>query len=89
MKFIRCTECTDIIKLFSEPRSCKCGKSSGRYTDKVNAVYSGPAIPIGFGNNSFDHAIQNQPFDGVMGLRFYAFVIPKNCETFRKVKEIK
>lgn len=86
MKFIRCIECTDIIKLFLEPRSCKCGKSSGQYTDIVNAVYSGPAIPIGFGNNSFDYAIQNQPIDGVMGLRFYAFVIPKNCETFRKVK---
>ena len=89
MKLIYCTECLDIVKLYSEPRKCRCGQSSGHYIDDINAEYTGKAIPIGFGNNSFDHAIKNQPNYDILGIRFYAFVIPRVCATFRKVKSLK
>ena len=89
MKLLFCPDCNDCFKLLSEPRQCKCGQSSGHYVDDINAEYSGKGIPIGFGNNSFEDAIKNQPHDGVLGHRFYAFVIPHHCATFRKVKSLK
>lgn len=43
MKLLNCRACQDIVLLQREPRACKCGKSSGRYTGPVLAEYSGPA----------------------------------------------
>lgn len=66
-----------------EERSCFCGKSKGKYLDNLYAEYSGPAIPIGFANFSFVQALRNQP-DKAPGKTFEAFVIEKNCPTFKK-----
>lgn len=84
MKLLFCKNCQDLIRLIASNRSCLCGKTSGHYDDDLNAVYEGDfAVPIGFLNSSFSKAIQNQPQDG-KGEIFKAFVIPKDCPTFKK-----
>ena len=86
MKLIFCEECHDVVSIFQgEERKCLCGKSSGIYLDPVNATYSGSAIPMGFANKSLMAALLNQPQNG-LGHTFTAFVIPKDCPTF-KLKE--
>jgi hypothetical protein len=84
MKLIFCPNCEDIIKCQESGRTCQCGASGGRYTDNLNAIYWGKAVPLGLANSSFVQALRNQPEDG-QGSRFEAFVIPKSCPTFKKV----
>lgn len=85
MKLILCTKCSDVFKIESETRKCKCGYSVGRYTDNINAIYYGNyAKPLGIVNSSLVEAVHNQPKEG-LGERFVAFVIPKECDTMIKV----
>ncbi len=87
MKLILCKNCQDVVRLMSdEERFCKCGKCSGKYTDDLNAWYKGgdDVIPLGFANSSFISALRNQPKEG-WGENFTAFVIPENCDTFKKI----
>ena len=79
MKLLYCLECGDLFNLTEETKSCKCEAASGRYTDDLNATYSG-GVPIGFANSSFVRALREQPESG-MGKNFEAFVIPKSCPT--------
>lgn len=74
MKLLFCPECTDIVRLFSEPRTCRCGKSSGRYVDDNEAVMT-HGIPIGIGNDTFTSAIRHRQDSG-NGTMFGAFVFP-------------
>lgn len=60
MKLLCCLDCADIFSLSSKEKSCGCGKTSGKYIDDLNAVYSGNAQPIGFSNKSFRLALQLQ-----------------------------
>ena len=85
MKLLFCKDCADIFRLYVDhPKTCHCGKTTGQYEeDGLHAWYSGPAIPLGFANSSFVHAIHNQP-DSDWGREFTAFVIQKDCDTFRK-----
>ena len=69
MKLFYCKSCHDIRALTTTPRSCECGKVSGRYVDKVNAVIKGPAVPLGFANSSFIRSVNNK------GTDFTAFTI--------------
>lgn len=86
MKLLLCKRCQDVIRLFDEKRTCKCGHSSGWYIDDSNAVYNGAdAVPIGFANSTLLSALYNQPLEG-MGKRFEAFVIPVKCPTYKRVK---
>ena len=84
MKLIFCTECQDVVKLVKDKiKKCKCGRCSGKYIDGLNAWYSGDSvIPLGFSNPSFIEAIHKQPETG-LGKLFSAFVIPKECDTFK------
>ncbi|WP_192894616.1 hypothetical protein [Paenibacillus contaminans] len=84
MKLLVCTECLSVFSLDIQIKRCQCGAVIGRYLDDVTAIYSGDdAIPIGFNNTSLFKAIKDQPTDG-LGLKFKAFVIPKECSTFHK-----
>jgi len=84
MKLIFCKGCQDVFKLDTEPRTCKCGATSGRYLDDLQAEYKGLwAVPIGFLNSSLARAVKNQPESG-MGEPFMAFTIPKECDTMVK-----
>ena len=87
MKLIYCPYCHDIIKLRRQVTICECGKSFGTYLDDLNAAYSGDAVPLGIANSSFIGALKNQPASGD-GMRFEAFVIPKDCLTFKRIKRI-
>jgi len=84
MKLILCPHCQDVRKLDKILTTCKCGKSYGRYLDDLNAEYSGDAIPLGFSNSSLLSAIKHRPGQG-NGAIFTAFVIPKQCSTYKKV----
>tara|TARA_R110000744_G_scaffold54762_2_gene116097 strand:+ start:238 stop:621 length:384 start_codon:yes stop_codon:yes gene_type:complete len=81
MKLLYCNTCRDIVKLYRTTRTCQCGATGGHYKqDGLNAIYYGPAIPLGFANNSFHEALDSQPDYG-MGTNYSAFVIPKVCPT--------
>jgi hypothetical protein len=81
MKLLYCNTCGDIVKLGMTTRTCQCGSCGGHYReDGVNAIYYGPAVPIGFVNSEFITAIDDQPEYG-NGLGFGAFSIPKVCPT--------
>ena len=85
MKLLYCNTCRDIVKLSYTTRTCHCGATGGHYkVDGLNAVYYGPAIPLGFANDSFSEALDNQPEFG-MGTNYNAFVIPKVCPTMVRV----
>lgn len=85
MKLLFCKHCEDIVKLSYATRYCQCGATGGHYkVDGLNAVYYGPAIPLGFANSSFHEAIDSQPEFG-MGTNYNAFVIPKVCPTMELV----
>ena len=85
MKLLYCKTCEDIVKLTKATRTCRCGATGGHYkVDGYNAIYYGPAIPLGFTNGSFIEAIRNQPEYGD-GYRYTSFVIPKVCPTITHV----
>lgn len=86
MKLIFCKECHDVIALHRDKLWCLCGKSGGQYLDGINAVWWGPAVPLGFSNFSFNEARFDQS-DDPPGRCFKAFVIEKNCKTFKQVSE--
>lgn len=50
MKLLNCTVCHDIVKLYSDLRSCRCGKSHGRYIDDNKALHDGPSRIISLRN---------------------------------------
>tara|TARA_R110001599_G_scaffold6739_1_gene33644 strand:+ start:684 stop:1052 length:369 start_codon:yes stop_codon:yes gene_type:complete len=81
MKLLYCNTCRDIVKLSRTTRTCHCGATGGHYReDGINAIYYGPAIPLGFANSEFHTAIEGQPEYGD-GYRYTSFVIPKVCPT--------
>ena len=87
MKLILCPHCHDIVKLvLNVQRGCECERSWGLYEDDLNVVYGGDAIPLGFDNRTLLRAIKRQPPSG-LGYRFEAFVIPRECPTFKREKE--
>lgn len=80
MKLIFCPECSDIVRLFSMKRYCRCYASWGRYVDDLNAEIFGKAMAIGIDNITFKDALKNQPEED-NGPRFIAFVFPRKCPT--------
>ena len=84
MKVIYCLECEDIIKLDGIKQYCFCGNSHGYYLpgDNLNAKYGGSAVPLCIDNDSFDKAVNGQLKR--TSVVFTAFVIPEECETFKK-----
>lgn len=84
MKLLYCTSCSDVVGLtYPKERSCHCGACKGAYSNPVDAWFTGPGVMIGFANNSFLHAVKNQPEEG-QGYEFVAFVIPKKCDSVIK-----
>jgi hypothetical protein len=85
MKLLYCPHCHDIFNLkYKKYQECQCGKSSGYYTDDVNAVYSGDAIILGIANSSFIAALENRPESG-MGSNFNAWVMPEKVDSLTYV----
>lgn len=81
MKLLYCNTCKDIVKLHRTTRTCHCGATGGHYKeDGLNAIYHGPAVPVGFANTEFRNALREQPEYG-KGRVYTSFVIPKVCPT--------
>lgn len=86
MKLIYCEACRDIRRLRSEEGvTCHCGASSGQYRgDGLLAGISGPCLPLGIANMSFEAALAAPPLPDGNGNRFIAFVIPEQCDTVHR-----
>lgn len=90
-----CTNCNDIFNLKHKTKKCSCGKTEGQYIDNLNAIYSGPAFPIGFNNSSFIKAYHRQNSMNTKkrnsknasggGEEFIAFIIPEWADTLKKI----
>ena len=87
MKLVLCISCQDIIRLFDEERSCKCGACGGKYEEKSPIYWGSKAIPISFDNNTLLRAIADQPDRGE-GLPFEAKVLAQNDKTFIRKRKI-
>ncbi len=87
MKLIMCGSCHDVVKLDHESRSCKCGKSSGRYLDHNQAVYSGYAMPIGMRNDDLRLAWFNWIAGKTTDIRTYTFAKDAPTYTYEETKD--
>jgi len=64
MKLLFCGHCQDIVKLFPERRSCKCGRSWGQYLpDNSTTVQTTYTLSIGMANPDFSEAISTSSRD--------------------------
>ena len=92
MKLLICPVCNDIFSLSYAEKKCSCGKTYGRYIDKLNAVYSG-GIPFCFSNQSFVEASREKMRkdkstpERYYGERFDAWMCPIGSNTFKEEKE--
>ena len=85
MKLLYCNDCQDVIRIYKTTSSCLCGDSGGHYKeDGFNIVIYGPCKTIGFKNDEFSSALENQPKFG-NGREFTSYVIPVNCPTVEHV----
>jgi len=82
IKLIYCPQCQDVVRLIDDSRWCECGESGGRYTDELNALVWGEAVPLGIHNEIFKWALSARPQSG-LGSCFDAWVIPVECPTVR------
>ena len=100
MKLMYCAKCGDIRSLDKELRKCKCGSSSGRYINNLDAEVSGAdCYVLGFANSSFEHALVQQmalgdskekyssgPYKGLsVGRQFTAFIIPNDATSVKRI----
>ena len=93
MQLFVCFYCQDVVALRGEPRSCICGRTTGRYMDDLRAIIRGdPGMfaGLGFANRSFMAALVAQRDHGDLpgskqfggyppGRLFEAFVLPNKC----------
>lgn len=85
MKLFYCNQCDDVVKFVEVKRKCRCGKSWGQtLSDRLHAIYGGPAVPIGLDNMTLLRAMANRPQDG-FGLGFLAWVMPFQCDRAKQV----
>jgi len=58
MKLLLCLECGDVVRLFPERRTCKCGTSWGMYeADNSTTVQTTNSVSLGIANPDFRQAI--------------------------------
>jgi len=62
MKLLNCTACQDIVRLFEDSRSCRCGRSRGQYTNLRNVAFSGPARIVGIQSLDYHRARYGQEY---------------------------
>ena len=99
MKLLICVECRDVLALRRERRTCACGRSAGRYVDRLNAEISGPSLALAFLNREFFGVLDEQlilgdldeklafpPYTGeTKGREFTGIVIPETAPTVRRL----
>jgi hypothetical protein len=99
MKAIFCTECRDVLALRGERRTCACGRSAGKYFDRLNAEISGPCLALAFLNREFFGVVAEQlslgdsdekltipPYERhTKGREFMAIVVPESARSVRRL----
>ena len=99
MKLLICIECRDVLALRRERRTCACGRSAGRYIDRLTAEISGPSLALAFLNREFFGVLDEQlilgdldekltfpPYVGeTKGREFTGVVIPETAPTVRRL----
>lgn len=64
MKLLFCRACGDIVRLLTDPRRCRCGKSSGAYVTEMETVVHGePAEVIGIDSNAIERAVRKVDYN--------------------------
>lgn len=59
MKLLFCLHCHDIVRLYPERRSCKCGRSWGQYTEDLRTtIQTSNSLSIGLANPDFIQAVE-------------------------------
>ncbi len=54
-----CAHCGDIVRLFAEKRSCRCGKSWGHYEeDNATTVQTYPGLSLAIASPDFELALK-------------------------------
>lgn len=87
MKLLYCPECSDIVLLRNQMRSCECGRARGRYLeDGWHAVVSDSAIMLGIANRSLIEAIVAHKKDASKPLDFRAFIIEDPCPRVERME---
>jgi len=89
MKLLYCKKCDDVFRIYKEPRSCRCGKTKGKYLeDGLHAVYQGEGVPLGIGDGEFNRQISKFPFNASKGKNFDAWVTSVDSIRFQCVSDI-
>jgi hypothetical protein len=58
LKLLYCGHCGDVVRLFPEKRSCRCGKSWGQYLeDGATTLQTYPGLSLGIANQDFEQAL--------------------------------
>ncbi len=57
MKLIYCISCGDIFSLDLHTKTCKCGKSFGKYINNIYAVVNGEGISLAISNSSLRNTV--------------------------------
>jgi hypothetical protein len=59
LKLLYCAHCGDIVRLFPEKRSCRCGKSWGQYEeDNASTIQTYPGLSLAIANPDFEIALK-------------------------------
>lgn len=89
MKLLLCNNCGHMFNLSMITKACSCGRVKGRYTDNLNAIFTGKsAVPFCIGNGSFETALSQQRYkdktdpEAFHGARFESWICPANSDTF-------
>lgn len=91
MKLLFCGHCNDVVRLFPERRSCKCGRSWGQYLpDNSTTVQTNYSLSIGLANPNFHDAVQvfmqnREVFSPALSIR--AWLNPDSEEDVKYVAE--
>ena len=86
MKLLHCPECKDTFNLTIRSKVCSCKKTKGMYLNKADAIYTGIGIPLGLLSEEYYKLADLQQETGRHTID--AFVIAKDCATYRKVSSI-
>jgi hypothetical protein len=94
LKLLYCAHCGDIVRLFSEKRTCLCGKSWGYYLDdRATTVQTYPGLSLAISNYDFDVAVKTfsadpHHFSPILSLRSWINPLSEPDVKFVRGEEI-
>jgi hypothetical protein len=58
VKLLMCTKCFDVVRMHSEPRSCRCGAATGHYLDNEIVEQTAGSVSIALHNHDLRTALE-------------------------------